>query len=169
MEDFTMGIAAGGKIEQTIHRDCNSPQNWDKDLTISIPVNIVNSTEFLRITGHAPAPSPVSAALYAEAGLPFFEMYEERSGISGTFGKVKSVNEIDQERSLASGADAFVQPTLVKLNGRGRRITHESRRKVRQNFDDPDGLLDLVSPLEPFSTLEDLETEVEELKLKHEK
>ncbi|KAK9415071.1 putative Ubiquitin-like domain-containing protein [Seiridium unicorne] len=159
-EEATMGLAAGGKIKQALCRDHYPKELWDSDFTFSVPVHIVNSNQFRRITGAAPPPSPVSASVYAEAGLPFFNMYEENSDISGTFAEVRSVNEIEQERGLASGAEPSITTALVKLDTKGHRIVHESRQKAREHFEDPDHLLDWVTPRGDFRTIKDLENEV---------
>ncbi|KAK6081120.1 hypothetical protein SCUP234_04773 [Seiridium cupressi] len=145
-EEATMGLAAGGKIKQALCRD-----HYPKEF----------SAESLALPLLHPR---FSASVYAEAGLPFFDMYEENSDNSGTFAKVKSVNEIEQERGLASGAEPSITTSLVKLDAKGHRIVHESRQKAREHVEDPDHLLDWVTPRRDFRTIKDLESEVRQMK-----
>ncbi|KAK9780417.1 putative integral membrane protein [Seiridium cardinale] len=145
-----MDIAAGGEIKQAIKRDRYWQGTWDGNNTFSIPIHIVNSNQFRRIAGTAPPPSPVSASAYAEAGLPFF---------------FKSVNEIEQQRGLASGAEPHVTTSLVKLDKKGHRIVHESRQKAYEHVKDPDHMLDWVTPRGDFRTVQDLEMEVEKMRV----
>lgn len=116
-----MGIAAGGMIKQVIKKDDISADRWNKERTMKIPVHILNSAAFRHVTGRDPPPSPIDATTYADAGLPFFKMYEEPSGITGDFATVKSVNEINQDRGIAGGEETPVNPSLIYLNSRGER------------------------------------------------
>jgi hypothetical protein len=92
-----MSVAAGGRILQSIVRDPYSARKWNKGATIVFNVQILNALCFEQVTGRAPPPTPISAKSYADQGLPFFDMYEEQSGVSGDFDKVKSVAEVDGE------------------------------------------------------------------------
>lgn len=90
-----MGIAAGGRIEQTIVPDPVVHQ-WDSSQTKWFNVQILNSANFTRITG-LPAPStPANAQTYADHGYPFFEIWEEPSTVAGDFQNVQSVGQIDR-------------------------------------------------------------------------
>ncbi|KAI0124148.1 integral membrane protein [Xylariales sp. AK1849] len=153
----TMGVAAGGVIEQTIVEDTHDPDGWYKDLTMTIPVHIINSIDFFRATCKEAPPSPIKASDYAEAGLPFFDMYEEESDISGGFDKVKSINEIEQERDIADGPESSVKPRVITLSENGHAAAKMRPVNVSGKFDDPDGLLDPTGPLRDFRTLHDLE------------
>lgn len=186
-----MGLAAGGKIKQAIHEDNVEPSLWDSHATLAIRVHIFNSQDFQRVTGKALPPSPVTAADYAAAGLPFFEMYEENSKISGDFGKLKSVNEIDQERGLAEGPEATVNPSIIKLGNHGHAFQSETQNvgtlndaanpvvasntggeaktpaesQCAASFHNPHGIINPAGPLRDFRCLRDLESELSDLSL----
>ncbi|OTB01995.1 hypothetical protein M426DRAFT_63056 [Hypoxylon sp. CI-4A] len=132
-----LGIAAGGKVEQNIQRDLYDASRWNETQTIAIPVQILNSAAFRQVTGRDPPHCPIDASTYAEAGLPFFKMYEEPTAIAGDFGTVKSVHEIDRERGIAKGSE-----------------------KHSLSVRDPDGLMNPAGPFRPFRTLKDLQKEV---------
>ncbi|KAJ4348715.1 uncharacterized protein N0V89_010093 [Didymosphaeria variabile] len=99
-----MSIAAGGKIKQAIHADTYSNE-WLSDRTTVFNVQILNSAAYKVVTGNPPPSKPICAQTYAENGMPFFAIYEEPSGISGDFGMVKSVAQIDgiEEKNVNPG------------------------------------------------------------------
>ncbi|KAI1207588.1 uncharacterized protein F4807DRAFT_172086 [Annulohypoxylon truncatum] len=154
----SMEIAVGGKIEQNIVEDDTDPTRWMKDQTITVPVQILNSTAYRRVTGEDPPPSPIDASTYAEAGLPFFELWEEPSSVAGDFEGVKSVNQIEQDRGLAQGSEAPVHPRIVELNNRSD-ITIPNRHAML--IDDPDGLMNPAGPLRKFRTVADMMRDLE--------
>jgi hypothetical protein len=96
-----MSIAAGGRIKQVIQKD-TYPNNWLSNQTTVFNVQILNSAEYKSVTGNQPPSKPIDAQTYADNGMPFFDMYEEPSGISGDFSMVKSVAQIDgiEEKSV---------------------------------------------------------------------
>ena len=108
-----MGVAAGGKMRQRIYPDPHGLDTWDPDQTGEVDVHIVNSEEFRALTGREPPPSPVSAELYTQHGLPWFELYDEHAGdvaVSDVLGGVKSVGELTGDRP----EPAEVDPAQVK-------------------------------------------------------
>ncbi|KAI1769829.1 hypothetical protein F4818DRAFT_310234 [Hypoxylon cercidicola] len=158
MPSVPMGIAAGGRIKQEIRWDFIRASRWNRDTTYTIPVQILNTAAFRRVTGRNPPPCPVNASTYAAAGLPFFKLYEEPSGIAGDFAAVQSVNQIEQNRGVATGSDASVHPRLVALDSRGDGITVPSLATL--SIHDPDSLLNPAGPLRPFRAREDLVKEL---------
>ncbi|KAI1288786.1 hypothetical protein F5Y03DRAFT_404478 [Xylaria venustula] len=155
-----MGVAAGGKIDQEIHRDCENPNRWAKDSTITIPVHILTTAMFREVTGQQPPPCPISISTYTDAGLPFFDLPEEPSGISGAFDGVKSVHEINVDRGIASSEEPSVKPRVVTI-GRGEGSSAKSWVN-RETIHDPDGLVSPNGPLRAFRTLSILHEELKE-------
>ncbi|RYO97452.1 hypothetical protein DL765_011196 [Monosporascus sp. GIB2] len=92
-----MGIAGGGKIKQTIGQDRHDPRIWE-DVTLTIPIQILNSATFHAVTGHNVPPHPIDASTHAEANFPFFGLCEKPSSVAGDFGALKSVIETEQDR-----------------------------------------------------------------------
>ncbi|KAF2826216.1 integral membrane protein [Ophiobolus disseminans] len=138
--EHEMTVAAGGKIHQVIHSDDNG-QDWLSDRTTVFNVQILNSAVYKAVTGSAPPIQPVSAQTYKEAGLPFFKMYEEPSGISGDFSLVKSVCQIDDNM------EDVVKPNVVPLGaGNG----HNSTANLPVGLTNPNG------PLRELRTAQDL-------------
>ena len=115
-----MGVGAGGKMRQRIYPDPHGLDTWDPDGTGVVDVRIVNSDEFRTLTGQDPPPSPITARLYTEHGLPWFELYDEDAGdvaTSETLGRVKSVGDLTGDRPET----AEVEPSQVKDVSKGKR------------------------------------------------
>jgi hypothetical protein len=98
----SMGLAAGGRMEQKIYPDPYGTDAWDPSTRRRVFVHIVNSEMWRDITGEAPPPSPVTAKSYTAAGLPWFSLYDEGAATvdpTSTLAQVKSVKELDEEKS----------------------------------------------------------------------
>lgn len=90
-----LSLAAGGTIEQVIHADLSSSNAWDTENSVMFNVTLVDAGAFPSLG--LPQPStPIDAALYASYGYPFYKLYEEKSGVHGTF-DVKTVGQLDDE------------------------------------------------------------------------
>ena len=85
-----MNLAAGGEIKQYIQTDPHSPDVWNTEKTTVFNVQIVNAAAYQSVTGMPPPPCPVDEATYKAQGLPFFDIPEETSSISGDFAAVES-------------------------------------------------------------------------------
>ncbi len=103
-----MGIAAGGRMKQKIYPDPHGIDTWDQSEQKRVFVHIVNSELWREITGEAPPASPVTAKSYANAGLPWFDLYDEGAATvepSHTLEEVKSVKDIDAGKSTLPQQD----------------------------------------------------------------
>jgi hypothetical protein len=159
-----MAVAAGGRITQTIVRDPYAPSRWEAGPPIVFNVQVLNSACFESVTGEAALQSPVDAKTYADLGYPFFDMYEEPSGITGNFAQVKSVAELDDEEEthytpatkkikLASGEEGKI---IVKDEA------GSERGKAKSNSD---SLLNPNGPISVFRPVSEIEAELKQLKL----
>lgn len=70
-----MGLAPGGLMRQEIYEDPYDFDAWETSVRSRCFVHILNSAQFLGVTGGAPPHEPVSARDYTDAGLPWFEYY----------------------------------------------------------------------------------------------
>ncbi|CEF76426.1 hypothetical protein FGSG_08156 [Fusarium graminearum PH-1] len=98
-----MHMAAGGRITQGIV--ALQKLRYSKTVPVTFNVQVLNSASFERVTGKKPPQSPITAKWYADAGYPFFSIYEEPTTICGDFTGVKSIAEIDgtTEESMPVG------------------------------------------------------------------
>ncbi|KAJ4424865.1 hypothetical protein N0V82_000368 [Gnomoniopsis sp. IMI 355080] len=160
-----LGIAPGGLIKQDIREDPHVSGNWNRDLTFTIPIQIVSPQIFEDVTGTLAPPCPDNAQLYADAGLPFFSLFEEvPSNVSGAkaFVPVKSINEMETAQGLVAGQEPTVVPRTVKLFERSLGTKIWSDGDV-YHVDDPDGLLNPDGPRREVRTRTDLEKELAQL------
>ncbi|MDX2856845.1 hypothetical protein PV338_11490, partial [Streptomyces scabiei] len=72
-----MGLGVGGSMRQEVYRDTWPRGSWAKTPAGRVFVHLVTPPEWRRITGEAPPPSPVDRAAYTQAGLPWFDYYDE--------------------------------------------------------------------------------------------
>lgn len=105
---LSMGIAAGGKMKQEIYPDPYGIETWTKRNYGRVFIHILNSKMFKEVTGQEPPPTPISAKTYTEAGLPWFDLYNEGLGDIAPpeeLKKVKSINEVDKEKGIAQSME----------------------------------------------------------------
>ncbi len=118
-----MGLGAGGRMRQEIYEDEHGLDTWDLENHARVYVHIVNSMMFREITGQEPPATPVTARQYTEAGLPWFDLYDEhKGGVAGSdnFNGVKSIKEMDQHKGFQAqqddGSIHLPGQQVVKLN-----------------------------------------------------
>lgn len=92
-----MSIGAGGTINQVILADPYSPYSWDTEKTILFNVQLLDANCFKAVLGIDPPQTPITAATYAELGLPFYALYEGASGVYGKTDLLKTVGDLDHE------------------------------------------------------------------------
>ncbi|HEX6718991.1 MAG TPA: hypothetical protein VF088_17920 [Pyrinomonadaceae bacterium] len=98
-----MGIGAGGRMEQKIYPDSYGLEAWDPASCTQVLIHIVNSEQYFVITGREPPPSPVSAQLYTNMNLPWFQLYDEDRADLPPSERLKTVKAL-KERELERGS-----------------------------------------------------------------
>lgn len=103
-----MGLAAGGKMQQSIYPDPHGVETWDANNFGRVYVHIVNSMMYEELTGNPPPKTPITAKTYTHYGYPWFTLYDEHMGDispSGKLKNVKSVKEMDKEKGFSPQQD----------------------------------------------------------------
>jgi hypothetical protein len=136
-----MSVAAGGAIKQSITPD-SLGLDWQPLRTAVFNVQILNAAFYQAVTGKEPPTRPMTAAHYAQHGLPFFKLYEEPSNIHGAFDAVQSVAKIEGRE------EEDVKPRTVAINAPPRV-----------------GLVNPLGPALPFRTLADMKAKLQAEKL----
>ena len=72
-----MGLAPGGMMKQEIYDDHHDFQDWKKDSFSRCFVHLTNSLVWRSLTKEEPPTTPPTSAEYTDAGLPWFEYYDE--------------------------------------------------------------------------------------------
>jgi hypothetical protein len=79
----SMGIAAGGFIEQEIYEDEVGIEVWDTSAAVRCFVHVVNSQQYESITGEATPHRPITKEQYLERAIPWFSHYKDGTSLSG--------------------------------------------------------------------------------------
>jgi hypothetical protein len=114
-ERVGMGIGAGGNIIQHVEEDVNDPRIWDMANSKVLNIQIINSIDFEAVTGIPPPPTPITPQTYTSFGLPFYELYRDKpaSSISGPFGNLQTVGQIEQNKGKQSTQHAGIPTSSV--------------------------------------------------------
>jgi len=103
---FRLGLGAGGKIEQKIYRDPNSPRIYDEENSHRFHVHILSTETWEAVTGVLPPITPITPSTYMQYNLPWFSLYDEHipglTTTSSSLGKIQSVTQLDAARYSSS-------------------------------------------------------------------
>lgn len=121
-----MGLAPGGRMRQELYEDPYGLGDWYRRTSSRCFVHIANSLVWRAVTGEAPPTMPPTAKQYGNAGLPWFDYYDENAkalGGSGILAKLKSVIQTGREKGESplpenEGADP---ERVIRLRGGRRR------------------------------------------------
>ena len=116
-----MGLAPGGRMIQDIYDDLFGLDAWDQRHVSRCFVTIVNSAQWMAITGEMPPTRPPNAKQYTEAGLPWFDYYDgDAEVITGAekLSEMKSVGQIANEKGdELPGNETVKVSNVVKVHG----------------------------------------------------
>ena len=113
-EDVSMGIAAGGNIEQIIIADLYGTDSWDIRRKRNLTIHMVNSLAYEKITGRKAPSSPITKYEYEKRGIPWFSFYDESiPKVSGSalFKRILGVSDIDKRRGIRT--DESVKKMII--------------------------------------------------------
>jgi len=97
MESWGMGLAAGGRIKQTIEKDPN-PRAWNKAGMKMVNIQMVNSVAFEAITGLVPPMPTISFEDYTKAKIPYY--IHDRADPSWICQQFSTVSEMDTAKAV---------------------------------------------------------------------
>lgn len=116
-----MVLGAGGAIGQKVYRDPFGRGTWQAAPAGRAEITLVDAAWLAAATGTA-APVPITAADYAAAGLPWFELADATSGTVEPSGGAPARTVKEQDRQLGVPAeDESIEPgeaPWVTLRGR---------------------------------------------------
>ena len=125
-----MGLAPGGRMHQHIEEDEHGLKAWDQRHGSRCFVSIVNTAQWMAITGERPPTEPPTTAAYTAHGLPWFEYYgSDLTALPGSE-KLKGLSSIAQHakatgKELPPGNETIAVPHVVGLGGTPRRQVRE--------------------------------------------
>ena len=119
-----MGLAPGGRMKQDIYDDPYGLDAWDQQHVSRCFVTLVNSAQWMAITGERPPTEPPTARQYTKAGLPWFDYYGGDAEVVAGAEKlkvVKSVAQIVKEKgdTPLPENETLDIPHVIRLRGKG--------------------------------------------------
>lgn len=122
-----MGLGAGGRIRQEVHRPVEKPEVWDPSLRSRCFIHLADASGWRALTHHAPPTKAPTAKDYARSGLPWFDYYDadatprEGSTILAALKSVFTTGEQRGEQPLPEN-EGFEPPEPVVLRPRRQRF-----------------------------------------------
>ncbi|MCY4542306.1 MAG: hypothetical protein OXB95_07930 [Rhodobacteraceae bacterium] len=126
----SMGLAPGGRMKQDIYDDDHGLNVWDQRNSSRCFVTIVNSAQWMAITGERPPTEPPTARQYASHGLPWFDYYGgDAQAIAGS-DKLRGLKSVVEKATEAgektlSKDEAIAAPHVIAL-GKSRPVREGS-------------------------------------------
>ena len=116
-----MGLAAGGRMKQSIGRDPFRLTDWDVEATERVFVSIIHGKDWAAVTGEPVHGTPPTASEYAAHGLPWFDYYgADQSALKGSkaLNSMKSVGAAYDAKtgSLFPDSEDVVTGPVIKLS-----------------------------------------------------
>eukprot|EP00727_Mastigamoeba_balamuthi_P009870 m51a1_g5505 hypothetical protein (551) ;mRNA; f:373208-375055 len=97
--DKAMGFAAGGRMRQKIYEDADGPDHWFAEGRVSCVLRVLNTRHWKWFVRADPPRPAVTAQSYTDAGLPWFDLYDEAEPAvpqqTTVLDQVRSVREMD--------------------------------------------------------------------------
>ncbi len=115
----SMGIAAGGSIKQQIQKDSYGVDSWSPEKKRSLTIHLVNSLDYKAITGMEPPASPITAAAYQRAKIPWYDHYDETSPVvkpPSIFKRILNITAIEKKRGVIATPDDESQRSIAIQN-----------------------------------------------------
>lgn len=112
-ESVSMGLAPGGLMRQEIYEDEYGYDAWDVSNSSRCFVHILNSAQWTIATGKSVPGRQPSAADYTEAGLPWFEYYDDKLGTLSGAKKLAGMDSV-AAKGVKLGENPLVENDAVK-------------------------------------------------------
>ena len=97
INEYSMGMAAGGRMKQEIYEDNFELDDWDFLSAQRVFITLIHAKDWNEITGEVANNYPPTAQQYIAAGLPWFDYYGvDQKALPGSekLAKVKSVGNL---------------------------------------------------------------------------
>jgi len=120
-EATAMGLGMGGRIRQVIEKDPWGIDAWDTTRQLRVFVHLLHALDYARFTGRPAPETPVTAKVYAEQGMPWFDWDSGQAGLApaATFQGIEPVAQVLAQRGVTQmGDDGMPVSDVVQLRGR---------------------------------------------------
>lgn len=124
-----MGLAPGGLMRQKIYEDDYGIDAWDQSQCTRCFVHILNSQQYVAVTGRRPPTKPPTAQEYTAAGLPWFDYYDQDLTALQQASTLMELDSVEAKRRKKGepsiGGNDPVTPALVKTVHGGKTVVRE--------------------------------------------
>lgn len=124
-----MGLAPGGRMKQDIYDDPYGLDAWDQRYASRCFVTMVNSVQWMAITGEPLPTEPPTAKQYTQAGLPWFDYYRgDAEAVAGAekLKAVASMAQISKEKgNMLPENETLDVDHVIRLRNSGARQVRE--------------------------------------------
>lgn len=110
-----MGIAPGGRMTQDIYDDPHGLDVWDQRHGSRCFVSLLNSTQWLAVTGERAPTEPPTAQDYAGWGLPWFDYYGGDGRALAGSEKLKQADSIAQRAKQTGHGSLPANETIAAI------------------------------------------------------
>ena len=128
-----MGLAPGGRMKQDVYDDPYGLDAWDQRYASRCFVTMVNSVQWMAITGEPPPTEPPTAKQYTQAGLPWFDYYRSDAEAVAGAEKLKgvaSMAQISKEKgNMLPENETLDVAHVIRLRNR---LRNSDARQVRE-------------------------------------
>jgi len=100
----SMGLAAGGRMEQKIYPDPHGVDTWDPAVHARCFVHIVAAEAWREITGEEPPATPITPQTYAQHGYPWFQLDDAHQPALAGSEKLAAVKSVAEKDTATFGA-----------------------------------------------------------------
>ena len=115
-----MGLAPGGRMKQDVYDDPHGLDAWDQRNSSRCFVSLLNSVQWMAVTGEPPPTEPPTAQAYSAHGLPWFDYYGgDLQAVSGSE-KLHGLSSVSQHAQATGKAplpnnESIASPHVVAL------------------------------------------------------
>ena len=116
-------------MRQKIYRDKHGIDAWDQQNGLRCFVHLLNSSQYLAVTGRKPPQKPPTSFDYTNSGLPWFEYYSDNESLAGAerLGKLTSLAAKSIEKGQGPLADnEAAEPLETKIIRKGNAVREGS-------------------------------------------
>ena len=110
-------LGAGGEIDQKVYPDPYGLNVWQASAAGAARIRLVDAQLLAALTGREPPPSPIDAAAYAKAGLPWFALYDEQAADISPSEALARLRTAGEAEGAPADEAVSVEPDSVRRIG----------------------------------------------------
>lgn len=114
-----VGLGAGGYMKQDIYEDPYDGDVWDLTKPLKVFVHLLNSLDYVHVTGEQPPTKPLTPKDYQRYNYPWFDYYDDGPVLEGAekLSKVDSVGsmEVKKGENVLEDNSSFTPPATIAL------------------------------------------------------